>query len=114
MSDLSLLQLLADHGGAVPWSDLLNASDDPSTAHGFLLSLKARGYISGELRAHTTVRITPSGRKQLNELVNVKEEKEKREDQIRKDDVKSHTANVIMIVIAVLTLAATIIGLVLR
>lgn len=108
MSDCSLLQLLADNGGTMPWVDLMNASGDPNAAEASLQSLKARGYISGDLRAYTTVRITSSGRKKLNELISVKKKKEEREDQVRKDREQTHRESRIGLVIEAVTAVAAI------
>lgn len=112
MSDCSLLQLLADNGGTMPWVDLMNASGDPNAAEASLQSLKARGYISGDLRAYTTVRITSSGRKHLQELIDLKKEKENRDSQIRTNNVITHAISLAALIVTIASLAVAIAGLV--
>lgn len=108
MSDLDLLQALAENGGTMPWSDLLNTSGDVNTASGCLQALKASGYISGSLQPFTAVRITPSGRKKLHELVRAKKKEAEREKRIAKDSKRTHVMTIVEIVGAIITIAGFI------
>lgn len=112
MNDCDLLQALVENGGTMPWSDLLNVSGDANTANGYLQALIESGYVSGSLQPLTSVRITPSGRKKLHELVSIKKKEAEREERIAIDRKRAHIEFCVTVIVAIVGAIITVAGFV--
>lgn len=113
MSEFDVLKALSESGGEMEWSALMNTDKSVQETSGVLQMLLHNGYIAGPLSAHSSVKITSTGRARYLQLVRDLQEKHDGQEYIRSINKKMYKQGrynaVIATISAILTLATLLV-----